>query len=44
MLGGPLGVLTIPLGWWAGKRRGEVEYIEELRKDSITVTSPIESR
>ena len=32
MLGGPLGLITIPLGWWAGARYGEAEYVRQLTR------------
>ena len=32
MLGGPLGLITIPLGWWVGAKYGEAEYIKQLTK------------
>ena len=32
MLGGPFSVLGIPLGVWAGGRRGEAEYTDKLRR------------
>ena len=32
MLGGPLGIITIPLGWWTGGMYGEAEYIKQLQR------------
>ena len=32
LLGGPLGLITIPLGWWTGGMYGEAEYIKQLKR------------
>ena len=40
MLGGPLSLITIPLGWWTGGMYGEAEYIKQLKRARDLNISP----
>ena len=43
LLGGPLSLITIPLGWWTGGKYGEAEYIKQLKMTRDLKISPSSS-